>query len=365
MEDIAPKLLKKLQDEFQEEMKKNRYIDRLYKKIKNGNATYKDADMFAIAVGESLGTAFKKNFSSKNLPDGRLYYNIANRTIRPMLEKNHELIVDVSVKVQEILNQKSRIGIKAIRPDVNEDKIKGIIDLVSGKEKYDDIAYMLDEPIVNFSQSVVTDTVRVNAEFHYKAGLDPKIVRTSAGKCCKWCDKVAGTYDYNDYDTSFHIWNDVFRRHKNCRCLVEYRPGDGHSQDVHTKKWKKVGVNDRIKSAKSNLDYLGRATRNQRFRTASMSSEEFARGKKLWKEYDEISIPASEKEKIYEEFDNNLTAEEKEFCIVHRPIGNYWYKAIHLGHNQYKIIGKQPIEKYDSIIDEVMEEMFGSQWRDL
>ena len=236
MEDIAPKLLKKIQYDFKNKFDNSKIIRELYRKVEQGNATYKEANEFAIEVGELLSGSFKKNLSSSVLPDGRMYYNIADRIIRDTLGNNYELVADISAKIQEILNKKAGIGIKAIKPKINEDKVRGIVDIVSGKEKYDDIAYMLGEPVVNFSQSVVNDAVRENADFQYKAGLSPKIIRTSTGKCCEWCDKLAGIYDYEAVsDTG----NNVFRRHKYCRCLVEYAPGDGKRQNVHTKQWRK------------------------------------------------------------------------------------------------------------------------------
>ena len=236
MEDIAPKLLKKIQYDFKNKFDNSKIIRELYRKVEQGNATYKEANEFAIEVGELLSGSFKKNLSSSVLPDGRMYYNIADRIIRDTLGNNYELVADISAKIQEILNKKAGIGIKAIKPKINEDKVRGIVDIVSGKEKYDDIAYMLGEPVINFSQSVVNDAVRENADFQYKAGLSPKIIRTSTGKCCEWCDKLAGIYDYEAVsDTG----NNVFRRHKYCRCLVEYAPGDGKRQNVHTKQWRK------------------------------------------------------------------------------------------------------------------------------
>lgn len=236
MEDIAPKLLKKIQDDFKNKFDNSKIIRELYRKVEQENATYKEANEFAIEVGELLSGSFKKNLSSSVLPDGRMYYNIADRIIRDTLGNNYELVADISTKVQEILNKKAGIGIKAIKPKINEDKVRGIVDIVSGKEKYDEIAYMLGEPVINFSQSVVNDAVRENADFQYKAGLSPKIIRTSTGKCCEWCDKLAGIYDYEAVsDTG----NNVFRRHKYCRCLVEYAPGDGKRQNVHTKQWRK------------------------------------------------------------------------------------------------------------------------------
>ena len=85
------------------------------------------------------------------------------------------------------------------------------------------------------------DTVQKNADFHAKAGLRPKIIRRSSGHCCEWCNQVAGTYVYPD------VPKDVFRRHDNCDCIVEYYPGDGKKQNVWTKEWKYEKESDKIK----------------------------------------------------------------------------------------------------------------------
>ena len=94
---------------------------------------------------------------------------------------------------------------------------------------------MLDEPVVNFTQSVADDSIKKNAECQYQSGLSPKIRRISMGKCCKWCDRLVGTYDYA---TVRNTGNGVFRRHERCRCTVEFIT-NGKRQNVHTKKWKK------------------------------------------------------------------------------------------------------------------------------
>lgn len=251
MEDIAPKLLEKIQKEFEAEYLKRKKIIALNKKIADGVASYKACHAFAIEVGEILAEVFGRNLSSEILPDGKLYYNIADRVIRPMLEKDFEIVSEFSRETQNLFNKNAKIGIKAIKPKMNEDKVQGIIDIVSGKDNFDDIAYMLDEPIINFSQTIVDDTVKTNADFQYKAGMSPKIRRISTGKCCEWCDKLAGIYDYEDVSGR---GNDVFRRHRACRCLVEYDPGDGKRQNVHTKKWSKLNKSDRIELPKNRED---------------------------------------------------------------------------------------------------------------
>lgn len=244
MEDVTPKLLEDIQKDFERMFDESNIIRKIYKELDLKKATYKEANEFAIEVGEILTKAFQQNISSDILPDGKMYYNIAERILTPTLEQNHEIVSAFSQDVQSILNEKVGIGIKPVKPEINQDRIQGIIDIVSGKDKYDDIAYMLGDPIVNFTLAVVDATVRANADFQYKAGLNPKIRRTSTGKCCEWCDKLAGIYNYEEVsDTG----NKVFRRHKNCRCLVEYDIGNGKRQNVHTKKWRKQSEDDIIK----------------------------------------------------------------------------------------------------------------------
>jgi hypothetical protein len=61
--------------------------------------------------------------------------------------------------------------------------------------------------------------------------MRPRIIRASVGGCCKWCNDVAGVYEYPN------VPKDVFRRHRYCRCIVEYDPGDGSKRkNVHTKR---------------------------------------------------------------------------------------------------------------------------------
>jgi hypothetical protein len=118
--------------------------------------------------------------------------------------------------VQKTINKNAGIGLKVLEPEINEDKIKGIIDKVSDSDNFDDVKWVLDEPIVNYSQSVVDDAIKINAELHSKAGMKPIVIRKVAGKCCEWCQRVAGTYVYPNVD------RDVFKRHQRCRCTIEY-----------------------------------------------------------------------------------------------------------------------------------------------
>ncbi len=234
--DIAPELIATISTEFQKKMAGSSKIKSLDAKIRNRTATYRDAQEYAIKVSELMSEALLSNLSADMLPDGKMYYNIAQRVMQEALGRNgiYGEISRYCSEVQQILNREAEIGIKAMSPELKQDRIDGIVDIVSGKDDFDKIKYMLKEPLVNFAQSIVDEAVRSNADFQYKAGLSPKIIRTSTGNCCEWCDKLAGTYEYSDVRKT---GNNVWRRHSYCRCLVDYHPGNGKKQNAHTKIW--------------------------------------------------------------------------------------------------------------------------------
>lgn len=203
MKDITPCLLKTIQDDFKRRFEASEKIKLLYIKVKNKSASYREAHEFAAEVGECLASAFG-TLSADILPDGRMYYNIAEQILNATMRNNYNIISEVTEQVQKALNERAQIGIKA------------------------------------------------NAEFQYNAGLNPRIVRTSTGKCCEWCNRLVGIYDYEKVRNK---GNNVFRRHNNCRCVVEYDPHDGKLQNVHTKQWRDMDAAEarkqRIEKAKA------------------------------------------------------------------------------------------------------------------
>lgn len=231
MEDIAPDLIEKITAEFQNSYKKSQNVQVLLKKVRDGTATYADTQKYSLEVSKLIGVAYEKHVSSAVLPDGRMYYNIASRLIPSTLDENYNLVKDYAVKVQQSLNEQAKIGLRAQMPAKNQDRIDGLVDLVSNAEQYDDVSDELLTAFENFSQNVVDETLKANVDFQGRAGLRPRIIRKAERKCCEWCSRLAGEYDYPD------VPDDVYRRHECCRCTVEYDPGSGKRQDVWTKDW--------------------------------------------------------------------------------------------------------------------------------
>jgi hypothetical protein len=139
---------------------------------------------------------------------------------------NYDIVIDNATIVQEILNKQAGMRIKAQIPPLNQSRIDGIINRLDEEELFDDIKWILDEPIKNFTQAVVDDVIEKNTEFHEGLGLVPSVTRIVQNDCCDWCKEVAGTYYSPD------IPDDVYRRHRFCRCTVEYDPGDGKKKRI-------------------------------------------------------------------------------------------------------------------------------------
>lgn len=221
MTDIAPELLEKVQKSFEAE------TAGLKEDIAKGVKSYEEAYAYAIKVGEALSKSFGVNITPEVLPDGMMYYNIADKVVRPMLQAEYEISSVAAAQAQRSANRAAGIGMKPQIAEFDEGKAQGIIDRVSS-QPFEEVSWLLNEPVKTFSKNVVDDTLQKNVEFQGKSGLSPKIRRTTSGETCEWCQAVAGTYEYPN------VPKDVYRRHANCDCIVEYIEG-GKYTDVHSK----------------------------------------------------------------------------------------------------------------------------------
>lgn len=242
--DIVPELLEKIQSEFKSKTAKSKVLKKKILALQSQKVTHKDSNEFAIELGKILVDTFKGEITENVLPDGKMYYNIAKRLIEPNMKNNHDLVSDYSRNVQDVLNKEFNISLKAIKPQLNQNRIDGIVNKICDYEDFEQGKWLLDEPIKNFTQSIVDDTIKTNAEFQYNAGLGAKIIRRDSGNCCEWCANLAGVYEYPD------VPKEVYHRHQRCRCIVDYFPGDGKRQDVWTKKWTDIDKSDKIEERK-------------------------------------------------------------------------------------------------------------------
>lgn len=231
--DIVPELKTKIDTTFKDLIENDEVLSFCLDKLTDKSATWIDADTYAHQIGNLTSKALLEHVSSDILPDETMYFNIGDRLVTPMLKKDYQMISNYCVAAQEALNEGANLAIKGQTAPFNADRAKGIIDRLSS-QPFEDVEWLLKVPIEVFCDSVKADHLEANAKFHAKAGLSPKIIRKTDGKCCKWCTQKAGTYTYTP-----NMDRDVFRKHENCGCTVEYDPADGSKrrQDVWDKRW--------------------------------------------------------------------------------------------------------------------------------
>lgn len=179
-------------------------------RLRTKGAGYKDAHAYAVRVGEVTGRVLKK-YQPEDLSEWDL-----DDLIPGTLGLNHSMVAAACREAQKNLNRKAKIGIRPQEPEFDGNRAFGLAENV---RKRGEVGPAFYDQVTNFSQNVVDQSIRDNAEIQSGAGLQPKIVRTAEARCCKYCDDLAGTYDYDDVkDTGNPVWS----RHDNCRCLIEY-----------------------------------------------------------------------------------------------------------------------------------------------
>lgn len=228
--DVVPQLNQIIGSAFKGYVMKDRQIAKISKRIRDGTADLADAHDYAQRLGEDLSRALIGSLTPETLPNGTLYYNIAQRTIIPGLENNYQLINKAAGDIQKSIDQKNGIGLGVVTADFPIQRINGLIDkMTSGELLYDYAVKWLAEPIVNNSEAFADDFVEANCNFRHDVGLKATITRIAAPGCCEWCSKMEGTYEYGSEPA------DIYRRHENCRCIVTFK-SQKTSQNVWTKR---------------------------------------------------------------------------------------------------------------------------------
>ena len=229
MSDLGKALADKINGDFRANMTASERIKTLESKAASGRATYKDANEYSLKAGEELAKAYRGNVSSEVLPDGYMDYDLAKEVLTPTTRANYDAVVEYGAKTQRAFNKSAGVsGLKPQIPDLDEDRIDGLAEFISGN-RYEDRARMFEQALVNLSQHHIDAMVRDNGRFLSEAGYRPRISREADGGACTWCLDRVGTYPYGDEPT------DIYERHRDCRCVTTLERG-GRYESV----WNKV-----------------------------------------------------------------------------------------------------------------------------
>lgn len=216
---------------FEEALRSSGKKEQLEKLLSSGAATYSDAYDYAEEIGKLASETLLKEYGGKTAEELAVAVTeeILQQTISPVLNRDFVQVRSYTQTVQRILNKKAGLGLQSVDVAINTERLDNLIKkAMSEIDEGKDPQWLFEEPVINFSQSIVDQIQKANVEEHYKAGLNPVIKRIAAPHCCEWCSNLAGTFNYPD-----DVPSDVYRRHSFCRCKVVYVPTKGKAQALN------------------------------------------------------------------------------------------------------------------------------------
>lgn len=245
---------------FKELLRRDAGLARLNARIDAGLATYEDAERLSSLTGRELGELISRELLAL-FPSGPIPREAAEAILPPALRRNYEVVSKAAERVQKALNDRAGLGLAPVRPEHRQERDDNLITYTATQEDFASDAKHFVQLTENNSMMIVDDAVRDNADFHFGAGLSPRIVRKMRGRACAFCRERAGTFDY-----SVDMNKEVFRRHPNCHCTVEYNPGNGSRkrQNVHSKEWRNATGTERLRDfAEGKAEQLRAAAREK------------------------------------------------------------------------------------------------------
>ena len=99
MTDAVPELWEQISRDFNRSASTDIWIRSFLRRVKDGTATSEEASVYAGRLGTHAGKALARALKKESLPDGKLYWNIADRTIRPLLTEVHRRVNDAAAAV--------------------------------------------------------------------------------------------------------------------------------------------------------------------------------------------------------------------------------------------------------------------------
>lgn len=203
-----------IEKEFKAAVDGDPKCQKLWKTIREGKGNYKTANKLAQQIGKDLGKTLVKHAPYEDINEWDLI-----DLLPKSLGLDHQMVADACREVQDNMNKKAGLGIKFQEPKFDMDRVTGLIKELEDHPVFTDIEKSFMDQLVNFSENVVDESIRDNAAIMAKSGIRTMVIRQAEFKACEWCQEVAGSYDYNDVKDK---GNDVWRRHENCHCTIDY-----------------------------------------------------------------------------------------------------------------------------------------------
>lgn len=227
MEDVAPELYDEIQKIYKESVRSDKRITNIVSRVKAGKGTQSDLRILADRLGKHSSDALKQVLKVDRLPDGKLYWNIAEKTIKPTLEQTHNVVNAVASLEKRAEDTKHGIKLALKTGGDPSRRISEVMNFATNSVTQAELSNALTDPVKTVVIAFLDDFEKTNAQVRSEAGIPQYVVREYDGVglhsgACNWCLERAGTWSYEDAEA-----NGVFERHPGCGCTIEVLYEDG------------------------------------------------------------------------------------------------------------------------------------------
>lgn len=130
MKDVAPELLEKLNKTFGQKVAIDPQIRSYKKKLKAGKLTERDCALYIRKVVSIASASVTDVMKPKNLPDGKLYWNIAEAVIVPFLKGVIVQMNNIAVSTMKDSDKKQNINIKIQKLRYPDGQIRSYLNMI-------------------------------------------------------------------------------------------------------------------------------------------------------------------------------------------------------------------------------------------
>lgn len=130
MKDVAPELLEKLNKTFGQKVAIDPQIRSYKKKLEVGKLTERDCALYIRKVVSIASASVTDVMKPKNLPDGKLYWNIAEAVIVPFLKGVIVQMNNIAVSTMKDSDKKQNINIKIQKLRYPDGQIRSYLNMI-------------------------------------------------------------------------------------------------------------------------------------------------------------------------------------------------------------------------------------------
>lgn len=242
--DIAPEIYENIQADFKAGVNGNKTVQKAMRTIIRGKGSQKTMTTLAEQFGREASRALRGNLILSQLPNQTLYWNIAERTIQPLLIQAYKTVNYYATIQQDWSDKRAGLGVKILQGTNPVSRALTVMEMAVNSVTQDELRNALTDPTITAVRKYYDDFQAENMRLRNEMGLETTVVRVYDGvglkggkEPCEWCISREGVYSYEDA-----VANGVFERHPGCGCTIEYHTSAGSERqsDWTTNTWESM-----------------------------------------------------------------------------------------------------------------------------